>query len=161
VFIEDYDFNVARYLVRGVDVWLNTPLRPHEASGTSGQKAAINGALNLSILDGWWCEGYNGKNGWAIGDENVRGDQNEQDNFDAESLYSLLEKEVVPTYYERNGNGLPNAWAKKMKESIRTLAPVYNTDRMLKDYFNNLYAPAIEAASENEPDAGLPRRPNM
>ncbi|MBI5713897.1 MAG: alpha-glucan family phosphorylase, partial [Chloroflexi bacterium] len=101
MFIEDYDQNIARHLVQGVDVWLNTPRRPHEASGTSGQKAAINGVINCSISDGWWPEGYNGKNGWLIGDETSKANDEEQDRFDSESLFSILENEIVPLYYKR------------------------------------------------------------
>ena len=108
VFLEDYDMNLARYLVQGVDVWLNTPRRPNEASGTSGQKAALNGVLNFSVLDGWWREGYNGGNGWAIGDESEAGDAAAGDDADAESLYRRLEDEIIPLYYlERSADNLP------------------------------------------------------
>jgi starch phosphorylase len=143
VFLEDYDQNVARYLVQGCDVWLNTPRRPHEASGTSGQKAALNGVLNFSILDGWWPEGYNERNGWAIGDETELPDPNAQDDADAESLYTLLESEIVPLYYRRDLNGIPTEWIARMKESIITLLPQFSMRRMVKDYTNQLYMPAI------------------
>ncbi len=144
VFLEDYDMNLARYLVQGVDVWLNTPRRPNEASGTSGQKAAMNGVLNFSILDGWWREGYNGRNGWAIGDETDYGDINAQDQMDAESLYDVLENEIIPLYYDRDEDGFPRAWIACMKESIRTLAPQFSMSRMVKEYWQNLYRAAID-----------------
>jgi starch phosphorylase len=145
VFLEDYDMNLARYLVQGVDVWLNTPRRPNEASGTSGQKAALNGVLNFSMLDGWWCEGYNGYNGWAIGDLTEYPNQELQDQADAESLYDILENEIVPLYYnERSADGLPGDWIALMKESIRTLAPRFNIRRMVKEYMERMYFPPVE-----------------
>jgi len=144
VFLEDYDFNLARYLVQGVDVWMNTPRRPNEASGTSGQKAALNGVLNFSVLDGWWREGYNGKNGWAIGADLDVADPNQQDEADAESLYDTLENEIVPLYYqEPTPDGMSTEWIARMKESIRTLAPQFNMRRMVKDYIDRLYFPVI------------------
>ncbi|MBV9464164.1 MAG: alpha-glucan family phosphorylase, partial [Verrucomicrobiae bacterium] len=147
VFVEDYDANVARHLVQGVDVWLNTPTRPLEASGTSGEKAAANGVLNLSVLDGWWCEGYNGRNGWAVGEEFLFHDLKLQDEVDANSLYTLLEQEVVPLYYERREDSkLPAEWLARMRESIRTILPVFNTYRMVQDYANRLYMPAASKA---------------
>ncbi len=146
VFLEDYDINLARYLVQGVDVWLNTPRRPHEASGTSGEKAAVNGVLNCSILDGWWPEGYNGDNGWAIGAETSLPDEEAQDAADAESLFRLLETEIVPLYYKRDENNIPRDWVRKMKESIATLAPVFSTRRMVKDYVTQMYVPSVRAA---------------
>lgn len=131
VIVENYDMDLARYLVQGVDVWLNNPERPMEASGTSGQKAAMNGILNFSILDGWWEEGYNGLNGWAItGDD---------DHSNAESLYSILENDIIPLYYEARSD-----WVARMKESIRTLAPMYNTSRMVQDYVRGAYLPALQ-----------------
>jgi len=147
-FLEDYDINVARYLVQGVDVWLNTPLLPNEASGTSGMKAAMNGVLNFSILDGWWHEAYNGRNGWAIAPEN-RVDKSEMQDFsDAHSLYSILENEIVPLYYsERTKDNIPLGWISRMKESIRTLAPQFNTRRMLKEYMDLMYKPAMKKES--------------
>jgi glycogen phosphorylase len=144
VFLEDYDMNVARYLVQGVDVWLNTPLRPNEASGTSGQKAALNGVLNFSILDGWWREGYNGQNGWAIGDDSEHEDPNVQDQIDIESLYALLENEIIPLYYDRSQNNIPREWMARMKENIRTLAPQFSMRRMVKEYCEQLYLPAVQ-----------------
>ncbi len=145
VFLDDYDINLARYLVQGVDIWLNTPRRPNEASGTSGQKAALNGALNFSILDGWWREGYNGKNGWAIGDDTEYADPNQQDEADAKSFYDTLENEIVPLYYsERSADGLPGEWIGRMKESIRTIAPQFSMARMVKEYTERLYFPTVE-----------------
>jgi glycogen phosphorylase len=142
VFLEDYDMNLARYLVQGVDVWLNTPRRPNEASGTSGQKAAMNGVLNFSVLDGWWREGYNGHNGWAIGDENDYHDYEQQDQAHSESLYDILENEIVPLYYnERSADGLPGDWIALMKESMRTLAWRFSMRRMVKEYSERLYYP--------------------
>lgn len=143
ILVEDYDMNVARHLVEGVDVWLNNPRRPLEASGTSGQKAAVNGVLNLSILDGWWPEGYNGKNGWAIGDERTYKDEEEQDEADAESLYHLLETEVVPMFYDRDAADLPLAWLSRVKNCIATLTPRFSTQRMLQEYTDRLYINAI------------------
>jgi starch phosphorylase len=142
VFIEDYDQEVARYLVQGVDVWLNVPIRPMEASGTSGQKVAMNGGLNLSILDGWWIEGFNGENGFSIG---VAEDEDESDEAkinaqDSESLYTILETEVVPAYYAMDVNGLPNEWIRRMKNSLMTLTPQFSSDRMVKDYIEKVYA---------------------
>ncbi|MFN2188675.1 MAG: alpha-glucan family phosphorylase, partial [Candidatus Promineifilaceae bacterium] len=134
VFVEDYDMHMARYLVQGVDVWLNTPRRPREASGTSGQKAALNGIPNLSILDGWWVEGYNGANGWAIGIGNDHQDHESQDNQDAKSLYELLEEEVVPLFYERDHDLIPRGWVEMMRASIKSCAPLFSTRRMLKEY---------------------------
>ena len=140
VFLEDYDMNLARYLVQGVDVWLNTPRRPMEASGTSGQKAAMNGVLNFSILDGWWREGYNGGNGWAIGGELEYNSPEAQDEADANSLYDTLEHEIIPLYYaQRSADGLPSEWIARVKESIRTLSPRFSMRRMVKDYTTQMY----------------------
>ncbi len=134
VFIEDYDMEVARHLVQGVDVWLNTPLRPMEASGTSGMKVAFNGGLNLSVLDGWWCEGYQGNNGWAIGKGEVYADLEYQNQVESSALYDLLEKEVVPLYYQRGNDGIPRDWIAIMKASMQSLCPVFSTDRMVQEY---------------------------
>jgi starch phosphorylase len=151
VFIEGYDMNVARYLVQGVDVWLNTPRRPNEASGTSGMKAALNGVLNFSVLDGWWHEGYNGRNGWAIGDDTDYEDPNQQDEADGESLYDVLENEIIPLYYQnRSADNLPGDWIGRVKESMRTLIPQFSMRRMLKEYMNQLYLPAIQSEEEQE-----------
>jgi starch phosphorylase len=142
-FVDDYDMNLARYLLQGVDVWLNTPRRPNEASGTSGQKAAINGALNFSVLDGWWREGYNGTNGWAIGDDRDWEDPEEQDRNDAESLYATLENEIIPLYYTRSADNLPYEWLGWMKESICSLGPHFSMTRMVKEYLQDMYLPAM------------------
>jgi starch phosphorylase len=141
-FIEDYDLNLARDLVRGVDVWLNTPKRLQEASGTSGMKASMNGVPNFSVLDGWWAEGYNGKNGWAIGD--FQTPHADEDSRDAESLYSLLESEIAPLYYERDRMGVPHGWVKIVKEAIRTITPKFNACRMMKEYTRQMYLPAAK-----------------
>jgi len=144
VFLADYDMNVARYLVQGVDVWLNTPLRPMEASGTSGMKVAANGGLNLSILDGWWAEGYDPSVGWAIGSGESYDDLEYQNAVESEALYNLLEKEILPLFYDRGPDHLPRGWIAKMKAAMRTLAPVYNTNRMVRDYAERFYARAIQ-----------------
>lgn len=151
VFLENYDMNIARYLVQGVDVWMNTPRRPNEASGTSGMKAALNGVLNFSILDGWWREGYNGKNGWAIGNDHEDADIHVQDKHDADSLYDTLEKEIIPLYYkQRSSDGLPGDWLARIKECIRTLGPAFSTRRMVKEYTERMYIPALQAGEEEE-----------
>lgn len=151
VFLEDYDMNIARYLIQGVDVWMNTPRRPNEASGTSGMKAALNGVLNFSVLDGWWREGYNGKNGWAIGNDTDYADPREQDEHDAASLYDTLEKEIIPLYYkQRSSDGLPREWLARVKECIRTLGPAFSTRRMVKEYLERMYVPALEAEMPGE-----------
>jgi starch phosphorylase len=142
-FIEDYDMHMAKFLVQGVDVWLNTPRYPMEASGTSGQKAALNGVLNLSVLDGWWDEGYNGTNGWGIEPLIGNHDPQAQDSHDAEQLYRLLEQETVPLYYQRDLDGIPRGWLHLIKESLRTVAPRFCTKRMVKEYVNTLYTSAM------------------
>jgi starch phosphorylase len=145
VFIEDYDMNVARHLVAGVDVWLNTPRHPMEASGTSGQKAAINGCLNCSILDGWWAEGYNGKNGWILGDPEAEyHNEHDQNHADAISIYETFERQMVPAFYERDARGIPRAWLKLVRESLRTIAPQFSMTRMVKEYTTRLYIPGME-----------------
>ncbi len=142
VFIENYDINVARYMVQGVDCWLNTPRRPLEASGTSGMKAAANGALNISVLDGWWCEAESlGENGWSIGRGEAYSDPNEQDHVESEALYEILEKEIVPMFYERARDGLPRRWIARMKNAIRTICPIFNTNRMVQEYTERFYIP--------------------
>jgi starch phosphorylase len=143
-FIEDYDMHMARYLSQGVDVWLNTPRRPREASGTSGMKASLNGIPNLSVLDGWWVEGYNGANGWAIGDNMEYGDDERQDVNDTNSLYQLLEDEIVPLYYGRDRDNVPRGWIEIMREAIRSNAPKFGTRRMVKAYTTELYIPAMK-----------------
>jgi starch phosphorylase len=139
--LEDYDMDLARRLVQGVDVWMNNPRRPLEASGTSGQKASLNGAPNFSVPDGWWPEAYNGHNGWTIGDETGYATNEEQDAADAESLYATLENEILPAYYERDAEGVPEAWVSVMREAIATVAPQFSTQRMVRDYVHSLYVP--------------------
>lgn len=143
-FVENYDMHTARYFKQGVDVWLNTPQRPHEASGTSGMKASLNGILNLSVLDGWWMEGYNGANGWAV-EEVELDDPSAQDAYDAEAIYRLLEEEIVPLYYNKDRDGIPRGWVEVMREAIRSNAPRFSTRRMVKEYTNRLYLPAMQA----------------
>jgi starch phosphorylase len=149
--LEDYDIRVGRYLVSGVDVWLNNPRRPLEASGTSGMKAAMNGIINCSILDGWWDEGYDGTNGWAIGSRQTTSDEGAQDWADAQDLYRLLENEIVPRYYERDANGVPARWIEMMKASMATTVWQFSTSRMLQEYIEQLYLPAAANAAEPQP----------
>ncbi len=142
VFIEDYDMNIARHMIQGTDVWLNNPRRPLEASGTSGMKGPCNGGLNMSILDGWWCEGYQGDNGWSIGSGEEYTDLQYQDEVESRALYELIEKELVPLFYTRGSDGLPRGWLKRMKRSISTIVPVFNTNRMVQEYVERCYWPA-------------------
>ncbi len=142
VFIEDYDMNVARYMVQGVDVWLNNPLRPHEASGTSGMKAAVNGVLNLSVLDGWWDEAYDLVNGWAIGSPEVFSDRTYQDEVESKALYSIIENDVIPMFYDKGLDGLPREWIKMMKNAFVSVVSFFNTHRMLKEYSEKFYVQA-------------------
>jgi starch phosphorylase len=137
-FIEDYDQEIARQMVQGVDVWMNVPRRPQEASGTSGQKVAVNGGLNFSVLDGWWMEGYDGDNGFAIGDLAEVAD-GQMDQQDAESMYRVLADEIIPRFYDRDAEGLPRRWIAMMKRSIGTLAPQFSSDRMVADYVERIY----------------------
>jgi starch phosphorylase len=141
--VEDYDMRIARFLVAGVDLWLNNPRRPLEASGTSGMKTAINGIPSVSILDGWWDEGYNGRNGWAIGDREPDGDDAAQDEADASELYRLLEEEIVPRFFERRADGVPAAWVETMRASIEAALWEFSTARMLTEYVDRLYLPAV------------------
>ena len=145
VFVEDYDSYIARRLLQGVDLWLNHPLRPLEASGTSGMKAAPNGGINLSVLDGWWREGFNGNNGWTVGPEIDNGTVEFQNEVDANSLYQLLENQIIPLYYAKPDGKLPLAWLQLMRESIRSVTPVFNTHRMVKEYTERLYLPAAKS----------------
>jgi starch phosphorylase len=147
VFIENYDINVARHLVQGVDVWLNTPRRPYEASGTSGMKAAANGVLNCSILDGWWVEGYKPDLGWAIGRGEQYADPNVQDQVESQALYDLLEKQIVPLFYKRSVDNIPREWIARMKNCMRELAPVFNTNRMVREYTEKFYVPSATRGS--------------
>ena len=146
VFVEDYDMNVTRHLVQGVDVWLNNPRRPLEASGTSGQKVVLNGGLNLSVLDGWWAEAYDGTNGFAIGEAaaQIPGDYQPHN---AEALFRVLEDEVIPTYYQRNIDGLPRKWIRMMMNSIGSLAWRFSAHRMVMDYCRTGYVPAAGGLS--------------
>jgi starch phosphorylase len=144
VFIEDYDMNVARYLARGVDVWLNNPRRPLEASGTSGMKIPCNGGLNLSVLDGWWVEGYAQSNGWAIGAGEEYTDLTYQDDVESRAIYDLLEQEIVPIFYTRSSDGLPRGWLRMMKQSMSTICPVFNTNRMVQEYLEKCYWPSAQ-----------------
>jgi len=132
---------MSRYLISGVDVWLNTPRRPMEASGTSGQKASVNGVINFSILDGWWAEGYNSKNGWMIGTNNEYPDYEIQDRADSQSIYDTLENKIIPMYYEKDENGISERWLQYMKESIISTGGKFSTARMLIDYIDKLYIP--------------------
>ncbi len=153
VFLQDYNIQVARYILQGVDVWLNTPRRPLEASGTSGMKGPVSGVINFSILDGWWCEAYNGANGWAIGGGEEYSDHAYQDTVEGEALYDTLEQDIAPLYYDRDGYGLPRRWIERMKASIRTVCPRFNTNRMVEEYIEKFYLPAFlqwRLLSENQ-----------
>jgi len=155
VFIEDYDMNAARYMLQGVDVWLNTPRRPREASATSGMKAVVNGAINLSILDGWWSEAYQPEVGWAIGQGELYQDHHLQDELESSALYELLEKEVVPLFYDRHA-GVPRGWIAKMKAAMMDLCPTFNTHRMVREYATLFYMPAVRRSLDLAAD-GLAR----
>ena len=144
------DMIVSRYMVQGVDIWLNTPRRLQEACGTSGMKASMNGVLHLSVRDGWWYEGYNDKNGWAIGDSPMT--PKEEDKADAEAIYQLLEKEIMPLYYNRDRKGVPHSWMKMVKQAIASVLPVYCARRMLKEYTERAYIPAIQSLKTSRVD---------
>jgi len=159
VFLENYDISVARYLVQGVDVWLNTPRRPNEASGTSGMKLLPNGGLNLSILDGWWDEGYQPDVGWAIGNGEQYADADYQDQIESQALYNLLENDVVPLFYDRDSEGMPRGWIAKMKASMKKLTPVFSTNRMVAQYAEEFYIPAHERHQRLAADNGKRARP--
>jgi len=146
--LENYNIGVARYLVSGVDVWLNNPRRPMEASGTSGQKASVNGVINFSVLDGWWAEGYNGENGWTIGTNDEYESYEIQDNADSVSIYNTLEEKIIPAYYEKNRNGISDKWMQLMKNSIISTGGKYSTSRMVCDYTDKLYMPLVELNSK-------------
>jgi starch phosphorylase len=145
VFIENYDIHVARQMISGCDVWLNNPRRPLEASGTSGMKAGVHGCLNLSILDGWWREGYDGTNGFAIGDDSHPDNIEEQDRRDADNLYQVLTQEVIPCFYNRDSNGIPREWIQRIRRAMVTLVPRFTTWRMVVDYVQRYYLPTAEA----------------
>ncbi len=144
--IENYGEQIAQYMVHGVDLWLNTPLPPMEASGTSGMKAAMNGVIHCSILDGWWCEGYNGKNGWTFGDGDQWGDRTADD---AEALYQLIESTIAPLYYKRSMHGIPHGWVRMMKESMKSIPPVFSARRMVKEYVRMYYPQMMECAEQH------------
>jgi len=144
VFLEDYDICVARYMVQGVDLWLNNPRRFQEACGTSGMKAAVNGAINMSVLDGWWDEAYQPEIGWAIGRGEVYEDHNYQDMVESNAIYDLLEKEVIPLFYDRDPNGLPRKWIARMKAAMKAICPYFNTNRMVQEYAESFYLPAAQ-----------------
>jgi len=154
VFVEDYDMRVARHLVQGVDVWLNTPRRPNEASGTSGMKLLPNGGLNLSVLDGWWAEGYDREVGWAIGRGEDYDSEDYQDAVESEALYNCLEKDVAPLFYERGQENLPHRWIAKMKTSMKRLCPVFNTSRMVTEYTERFYLPAANRYADLAAEGG-------
>ena len=145
--LENYSIGMGRRLVQGVDVWLNNPRRPLEASGTSGQKVVLNGGLNCSVLDGWWAEAYDGANGFAIGNGRTHVDQAVQDHRDGEDLYRVLTQEVIPMYYDRDSDDLPQTWIRRMKRAIRTLGWRFNADRMVMDYVQHGYVPAAGGLS--------------
>jgi starch phosphorylase len=140
-FVEDYDLHVAHFLAQGCDVWLNNPRKPMEASGTSGIKASMNGVPHLSVGDGWWAEGYDGDNGWVI-DGGASGEDGTVDGADAEALYQLLEREVVPAFYDRGDDHIPHRWLQIVKQAIRSIAPRFSARRMVKEYVDRMYAPA-------------------
>lgn len=152
IFVENYDMGLARDLISGVDVWMNNPRRTQEASGTSGQKGGMNSTINFSVLDGWWDEGFNGKNGWAFGENEDFDSLDELDSWDSDELYDILENEIIPLYYNKNESGLPVRWIRIMKESMKTITPVFNTHRMVKEYWNKLYIPAINSGEEYRKD---------
>jgi len=158
-FVEDYGLHAAQHLVQGVDVWLNTPRPPLEASGTSGEKAALNGVPSFSVLDGWWAEGYDGTNGWKIGSADAGPDGDERDAADAADLYRCLEEEIVPAYYERDPDGLPQRWLTVMRSALRTLIPRFSARRMVKEYIDVLYRPGWEARGAAKAAADIPAAP--
>lgn len=159
-FIEDYNLAVSRLMVQGCDVWLNTPRRPYEACGTSGQKVPVNAGVNLSISDGWWCEGYNGENGWTIGPAVTReylcGEQSDYD--DAGFLYALLEEKIVPLYFERNFEGMPHDWLLTVRQSMQSLIARFSSNRMVREYLNDYYIPAAQRYAELRDQAQRPHQ---
>jgi phosphorylase/glycogen(starch) synthase len=157
-FVEEYDIELARSLVQGVDAWLNNPIRPLEASGTSGMKVAANGGLNLSVLDGWWVEAHDGKNGWSIGGGRVHSSQALQDELDGDNLYRLLEEELLPAYFRRDDSALPREWLARIKHNFLTIPPQFNTDRMVAEYRDRAYAPLSKSWFHLTADRGAPAR---
>jgi len=158
IFLENYDMRAGAMMVQGVDLWLNTPRRPHEACGTSGQKAAANGVIGCSVLDGWWPEAWDGTNGWAIGGEEAEEGLEDwrQDERDAGELYRLLEEEIVPAYYERDGDGRPAAWIERMRRSLVTVAPHFGAHRMVRDYLDEVYLPLAAGRPGSEIEDSSP-----
>jgi starch phosphorylase len=154
IFLSDYDMLLAEHLVQGVDVWINTPRRPWEASGTSGMKVLVNGGINLSMLDGWWAEAYTPEVGWALGDGREHGDDPAWDAVEAGTLYDLLEREVIPEFYARNGNGIPTAWVARMRESMARLTPRFSASRTVREYTEQHYLPAAATYRERAADKG-------
>jgi glycogen phosphorylase len=154
IFLSDYDMLLAEHLVQGVDVWINTPRRPWEASGTSGMKVLVNGGINLSVLDGWWAEAYTPEVGWALGDGREHGDDPAWDAVEAEGLYDLLEREVIPEFYARNGQGIPTAWVARMRESMARLTPRFSAARTVREYAERHYLPAAATYRERAADKG-------
>ena len=152
LFVENYDMGLARDLVSGMDVWLNNPRRTQEASGTSGQKVGMNGGVNFSVLDGWWCEGYNGKNGWAFGDQEEPDSFEDWDSWDSEELYDIIENDIVPMFYDRDENNIPIKWVERMINSMQTIIPAFNTNRMVKQYVSNMYQPALDLGMQYSAD---------
>ena len=154
IFLSDYDMHISEHLVQGVDVWINTPRRPWEASGTSGMKVLVNGGINLSELDGWWAEAYTPEIGWAIGDGNEHADDTMWDAVEAEQLYTILEQNVVPEFYNRNQNGIPTVWIKRMRESMAQLTPRFSADRSVREYTKQHYLPAAKAYLDRAANKG-------
>jgi starch phosphorylase len=158
VFVEDYDMDLARHLVQGVDVWLNTPRRPLEACGTSGMKAVLNGALNLSVLDGWWAEAYDGGNGFAIGTGAEHSDWRHQNQVDLAGVFDALERDVVPIFYNRDEDGVPREWIRRQKNALRTLAWRFSSHRMVAEYVKNCYIPACGGTTSSFAMSEFPSR---
>jgi starch phosphorylase len=154
IFLSDYDMHLTEHLVQGVDVWINTPRRPWEASGTSGMKVLVNGGLNLSVLDGWWAEAYTPEVGWALGDGQEHGDDPAWDTAEAEALYDLLERQVIPEFYTRDEQGIPSAWVARMRESMARLTPRFSTNRAVREYTEQHYIPAAAAYHQRATDKG-------
>lgn len=153
VFLEDYDMLLTQQLVQGVDVWVNTPRRPCEASGTSGMKVLVNGGLNVSEIDGWWAEAYSPDVGWAIGDRAEHGDDPNWDRMEAEQLYDVIEHQIVPRFYSRNSSGIPKSWVANMRESMASLAPYFSANRSVREYATRHYVPAAEAYKNRSRDS--------
>ena len=154
IFLSDYDMHLTEHLVQGVDVWINTPRRPWEACGTSGMKVLVNGGINLSELDGWWAEAYTPEVGWALGDGQEHGDDPAWDAAEAEALYDLLERKVIPEFYTRDKNGIPTAWVKRMRESMARLTPLFSAHRAVREYTEQRYLPAATAYRERAANKG-------